>query len=158
MKKLLGEAAAPTLRGFLGTLRMSRANYSNCDDEHLPRIPVRTWRRCAGNLVPVSLRVEAKAAELESTQDEVDRLRQELAPLRNIDAEYERAFMEKLGRVRQQEDETARRLVTLIAEVTQAASVVQEIDEAISAGAWQSATFTRRSRTSKRWSRRPPRS
>lgn len=82
------------------------------------------------------LRVEAKAAELESTKEEVDRLRQELEPLRNVDAEYERAFMDKLGRIRQQGDETARRLEMLIAEVTQAAGLVQEIDEAISAGAW----------------------
>ncbi len=82
------------------------------------------------------LRVEAKAAELESTQDEVDRLREELAPLSEVDAEYERAFMGKLARVRLQGDETAQHLETLIAEVTQATAVVQEIDEAISAGAW----------------------
>lgn|GEM_PF-2353588 len=83
-----------------------------------------------------ALRVQAARADVEETQAEVERLRSELSAFDNVDADYDRAFRAKVGRIIAEAGPKADAMRRYIDAVHGAERVLREIDEALEAGRW----------------------
>ncbi|MCH9683707.1 MAG: hypothetical protein K0V04_19895 [Deltaproteobacteria bacterium] len=79
---------------------------------------------------------EAKRAEVELGTAEVERLRAQLHLFADVDARYAEAFEAKARRMLDGGASAASRLRERIEEVTSAAEVLRELDEAVNAGKW----------------------
>ena len=80
------------------------------------------------------LKYEEAVKSLDDSQQEVQRLRDELAPLANVDAEYGRLIDEKEKLLAGAGDERAEKLLTLSEELADLTSDGKELQEAIHAG------------------------
>ena len=79
---------------------------------------------------------ERARVELELATAELQRLDNELAALADVDAQYNRAFAEKVARIVAEGGLEAQQAQALMANVTAAADLLREIDEALNAGMW----------------------
>ncbi len=82
------------------------------------------------------LAFEAQRARVELGRAEVDRLQAQLDLFADVDARYAAAFEAKARRMLRGDPSGADRLRQQIEEVTRAAELLREIDEAVNAGTW----------------------